>query len=78
MGDRDLGSKRVCLSDSEIAKRSAPGGRLPLKGAKSNPYGDKGWTSITDGSPAAKAAEAERQVVREKPELVARRAAKGK
>ena len=45
--------KLVPLSDEEFAKRAAPGGRLPLKGAKSNPSGDAGWTQIGDASPAA-------------------------
>jgi fructose-specific component phosphotransferase system IIB-like protein len=71
------GGKRIILSDAEIAKR-APGGRLPLASAKSNALGENGWTSVTDGSPAAVAGEAERQVRRERPDLVARRQARGK
>jgi hypothetical protein len=76
--DRDSSSKRIFLSASEINKRAAPGGRLPLATTKNNALGDPKYTSITDGSPAATAAEAERQVRREKPELVAKREAKGK
>jgi hypothetical protein len=76
--DRNSGSKRIILSDSEFAKRAAPGGRLPLKGAKNNAYGDKAYTPIGDGSPAATAADAERQVRRERPELVDKRQREGK
>ena len=65
--------KLVPLSDEEFGKRAAPGGRLPLKGAKSNPSGDAGWTQIGDASPAAHAAAAERQQVRARPDLVAKR-----
>jgi hypothetical protein len=68
----------IQLSDSEFAKRAAPGGRLPVKGAADNTYGDKGWTSIAESSPAAVAGEAERQVRRDRPEIVAKRASKGK
>jgi hypothetical protein len=45
---------------------------------KTNTYGDKGWTSITDGSPAVVAGEAERQVRRNRTELAAKRLAMGK
>jgi hypothetical protein len=76
--DRNSGSKRIILSDSEFEKRAAPGGRLPLATAKNNALGDPGWKSISEGSPAAVAAEAERQVRREKPELVAKRQREGK
>jgi hypothetical protein len=61
------------VSDEEFAKRSAPGGRLPMtKGARSDPAGGKA-TVITDGSPAAVAAKAERHDVRAKPALAAKR-----
>jgi hypothetical protein len=76
--DRNSGSKRIILSDSEFAKRSAPGGRLPLATAKNNALGDPAWNSIADGGPRAVAAEAERQVRRERPELAQRRLAEGK
>ena len=66
------------LRDHEIANRAAPGGRLPIKGAKSNPSGDAGWTPIGDASPAAQAAAAERHQVRAKPDLVAKRQRGGK
>jgi hypothetical protein len=76
--DRNSGSKRIFLSDEELARRSAPGGRLPLKGAKSNAYGDKSWTPIHAGSPAAVQAAAERKFARERPDLQARREKAGK
>ena len=66
------------LHDHEIAARAAPGGRLPVKGAKSNASGDAGYTPIGDGSPAAIAAANERHDARARPDLVARRQAKGK
>jgi hypothetical protein len=75
--DRNSSNKRVFLSDSEIAKRSAPG-NLPVKGAVSNAYGDAKWTPSGSGSPAAVAGRAEREDTRERPDLVAKRAAKGK
>jgi hypothetical protein len=68
----------IVLSDHEFTKRAAPGGRLPVTGAKNNAYGDAGYTPIADGSPAAVAGRAEREHTRERPDLVARRAAKGK
>jgi hypothetical protein len=68
----------IQLSDSELVKRSAPGGRLPIATTKDNALGDKGWTSISEGSPSAVAGRAEREHTRERPDLVARRAAKGK
>jgi hypothetical protein len=68
----------IVLSDSEVAKRAAPGGRLPVATAKNNAYGDKAYTPIHDGSPAAVAVKAERREARGKPELVARREARGK
>ena len=70
--------KGVALHDSELIKRAAPGGRLPVKGAVNNAYGDQGWNSITDGSPNAIAAKAERHDVRAKPALAEKRLAKGK
>jgi hypothetical protein len=51
---------------------------LPVKGAKSNAYGDAGHTIIADGSRAAVAGEAERQIRRDKPELAAKRQREGK
>ena len=68
----------IVLSDSEVAKRAAPGGRLPVATAKNNAYGDSACTPIHDASPAAAAAAQERHDARAKPELVAKRAAKGK
>jgi hypothetical protein len=66
------------LSPEEFAKRAAPGGRLPIKGAKANPSGDAGWTPIGDASPAAQAAAAEREQARSRPDLVAKRQRGGK
>lgn len=68
------------LSDSELIKRSAPGGRLPVQGAKNAPAGggDRAWTPIHAGSPAAIAAANERHDVRAKPDLVAKRMRGGK
>jgi hypothetical protein len=64
--------KMVSLSPEEIAKRSAPGGRLPLASAKSSPNGGP-WVNIGDATPAAVAAKAERVETRAKPALVAKR-----
>jgi hypothetical protein len=66
------------LPDEEFAKRAAPGGRLPLKGAKNTVAGDAKWTPIGDATPAAIAAAQERHVTRAKPDLVAKRQRKGK
>jgi hypothetical protein len=68
----------IVLSDSEVAKRAAPGGRLPVATAKNNAYGDKAYTPIHDASASAVAAKAERKDARGKPELIAKREAKGK
>jgi hypothetical protein len=67
----------IVLSDHEFAKRAAPGGRMPTA-TPSNTYGDAKYTPIGDGSPAAVAGEAERQIRRDRSKLVARREAKGK
>jgi hypothetical protein len=66
----------IVLSDEEFARRASPG-RLPVKGAKD--VGDRSgkWTPIGSGSQAAIAGQAEHDR-REKPELVAKREAKGK
>jgi hypothetical protein len=66
------------LSPEEFAKRAAPGGHLPIKGAKANPHGDAAYTQIGDASPAAQAAAAELQQARSRPDLVAKRQRKGK
>jgi hypothetical protein len=66
------------VSDSELIKRSAPGGRLPVKGAKNNAYGDSAYTPIHDASAAAIAAKAEREHTRERPDLAAKRERAGK
>jgi hypothetical protein len=78
MDDRNSGSKRIILSNSEFQKRASPGGRLPLTTAKNTVTGDKAWTPIHSGTPSAVAAEAERQVRRERPDVVARREKAGK
>jgi hypothetical protein len=66
------------LHDEEIAKRMVPGGRLPVRGAKSVASGAPGWQQIGDASPAAVAAAAERHDVRHRPDLVAKRARGGR
>jgi hypothetical protein len=66
------------LHDHEIAKRAAPGGRLPVKGAKSTADRSAPWTPIGDGSPAAIAAANERHDARAKSDLVAKRQRGGK
>jgi hypothetical protein len=66
--------KTYQLSDEEFAKRAAPGGRLPLAGAKSKPGGGD-WTNLSDGGANAVAAKAERVETRTKPALVAKRGA---
>jgi hypothetical protein len=77
--DRNLTPSKssITLSDSEFAsgKRLA---RLPVKGAKSNPYGDAGHAQNSHGTAAAMAAEAERQFVRDRPDVVARSEKMGK
>jgi hypothetical protein len=70
--------KGHALSDHEIQKRMAPGGRLPVKGAKSDARGEPAYANISDASPAAIAAAQERHETRAKPELVARRLKAGK
>ena len=65
------------LPPEELAKRAAPGGRLP-QGAKANPYGDAKWTPIGDASPAAIAAAKERHETRAKPDLAAKRQSEGR
>jgi hypothetical protein len=76
--DRNSDSRRVFLSDSELAKRSAPG-RLPVRGAKAAPgRGDAKYMQIGSGSPAAMAGQAEHEARRAKPELVAKRERAGK
>jgi hypothetical protein len=66
--------KRVELSPEQVAKTAFPGGRLPLKGAKSSPSGGD-WTNISDGGPNAIAAKAEREQTRSRPDLAAKRGA---
>ena len=66
------------LSPEEFAKRAAPGGRLPIKGAKNTVADDAKYTSIGDATPAAIAAAQERHETRAKPDLVAKRQRGGK
>jgi hypothetical protein len=61
------------LKDHEIANRAAPGGRMPVAGAKSTVTGERVGTVISDGSPAAVAVAVERHNVRHKPALAAAR-----
>jgi hypothetical protein len=72
-------------SDEERARRggfthpsNTPFGAQPVKTASNTPEGDKGYTPIGRNSPAAKAAAAEKQDTKHKPELVAKRAREGK
>ena len=69
--------KGVGLHDHEIANRLAPGGRMPIKGAKNTVAGEPRYTPIGDATPAAIAAAQERHETRAKPALVAKRAARG-
>jgi hypothetical protein len=81
MNDRPLSPSpsHLVVSDSEFAKRSAPGGRLPAGAlAPKDHRGGNDWQGTGSGSPNAIAAERERQMRRERPDLVAKRAAKGK
>jgi hypothetical protein len=66
------------LSPEEFAKRAAPGGRLPIKGAKNTVAGDAKWTPIGDATRASIGAAQERHETRAKPDLVAKRQRKGK
>ncbi len=66
------------LPDEEFAKRAAPGGRMPVKGAKAKASGDPKWTPIGASTPAAIAAAQERQETLHKPDLVARRLREGR
>jgi hypothetical protein len=79
MNDRPLtpSSTSIVLPQHEFDKRAAPGGRMPTD---TKDVGDRTgkWNSIADGSPNAVAGEAERQVRRNRPELAAKRMAKGK
>jgi hypothetical protein len=72
--------KGIALHDSELIKRSAPGGRLPVQGAKNAPAGggDRAWTPLHAGSAAAIATANERHDVRHKPALAAQRMRGGK
>jgi hypothetical protein len=69
----------LVLSDHEIVNRAAPGGRLPSGALKANDArGGGDWTPLVAGSPNAIAATVEHHNVRARPDLVAKRAAKGK
>jgi hypothetical protein len=67
----------LVLSDSEFAKRSAPG-RLTRAVTSADPSGAKGWTPIGSGSAAAVAGQVEHEARRAKPELVAKRQREGR
>jgi hypothetical protein len=75
--DRNSGSKRIFLADEEFAKRSAPG-RLTNAVASGTVTGDPKYQPIGSGSSAAVAGQAEHEIRRSKPELVARRERGGK
>jgi hypothetical protein len=75
--DRNSGSKRIYLADSEVSQRAAPG-RLTRAVASGAVAGDKAYVPIGSGSPAAIAGQAEHEARRAKPELVAKRAKEGK
>jgi hypothetical protein len=72
--------KGVALSDHELAKRAAPGGRLPMPPSttKPDPRGEPRHTPIGDASPAAFAAAQERHETRVKADLVAKRQREGR
>jgi hypothetical protein len=71
--------KGHALRPHEVAARMSPGGRMPInKAAKADPNGEAKYTQIGDASPAAQAASMQRWDVKHKPDLVAKRAAKGK
>jgi hypothetical protein len=63
----------ISLPDHEVRNTALQGGKLPVRGGTSNPYGDKGHTIIGDGSAAAAQAAAERHEQRERPKLAERR-----
>jgi hypothetical protein len=70
---------RIEVSDSELLKRAAPGGRVPAGALQPRDHRGGGeWQNISDGSPNAMAGQAERDYRRERPDVAARRAAKGK
>jgi hypothetical protein len=72
--DRNSSNRREFLSDSEIVKRSAPGGRMPVAGPKkTDNRGGSDWSGISDGSPNAVAGQAERDFRRERPDLASKR-----
>ena len=76
--DRNSDSRRVYLSDSELAKRAAPG-RLPVKSATATPgRGDAKYTPVGAATPSAIAGQKEHELTRAKPDLVAKRQRDGK
>jgi hypothetical protein len=81
MNDRPLSPSpsHLVISDHEFRNRSAPPGRMPVAGPKTNDHrGGSDWTPIGAGTPAAVAGQAERDFRRERPDIQARREAKGK
>jgi hypothetical protein len=78
--DRNSSSRREFLSDSEVAKRLAPGGRLRLAsgGKAADPRGDKQYEPISSGSAAATAGQALHEFKRARPDLKSRREREGK
>jgi hypothetical protein len=71
--------KREYLGEPEIMNRAAPGGRLPRGALKANDSrGGGDWTPLVAGSANAVAATVEHHDVRARPDLVAKRLARGK
>jgi hypothetical protein len=67
----------IVLSTEEAARRAAPG-RLTKGVTSADPSGAKGWTPVGSGSKAAMAGQAEHEMRRAKPDLVAKRERAGK
>lgn len=82
MNDRPLSPSpsQLVVSDHEAVNRAASGGRLPVMGGlkPNDPRGGNDWQGLHAGSPATIAAKAEREHTRARPDLVAKRDAKGK
>jgi hypothetical protein len=79
MTNRPMSYKREYLGEPEIVQRAAPGGRLPSNALKAtDARGGGDWLPLQAGSPNAIAATVEHHNVRARPDLVAKRAAKGK
>jgi hypothetical protein len=75
--DKNSSDKREILSDSEVQKRAAPGGRLVLL-RSSDPRGDSQYRQIGSGSQAAADGQALHEFKRARPDIEARRQREGK